>query len=578
MPKSKNVTFVLLSLVSLLTLLIIYYPALSAKLFTVDDSMLIEIPQIQKAFEWASVKSLFKVGAHIDYYPIRDLSYMFDQFFFPNSFFAARVHQLTLFWLCSVGLGFLSLELGVNLLLSLSLCTLWVLHPYHAETILWLSARKDVLSIFFGIWTCYFFVKGLTIHKKIFPILTFLFFSLSLFSKATFALLPGFAMLGCLTKKESFLKHKILISLCCFLSLVYSIFQFWFYSQVNPMNFPLSYDERFVNSLTALGRMFSGWFVIAFNAIDIENISQWATLNKEFFVIGIAFYLFIVFFILRTIIKKEKNLQIGIGLFFILYIPVSGLIFPHLNFYSTRYFEAPSLVFWGMLAYYLSYKSKFSIKANIAIFSFFFALFIIGSYTEAQVWKESKSIRIKALNLSPNSLSLQASYFQELINTSSKDITTNLIVEKNQLAQILQKSCEERRGSKEYYNCRLFFQTAFQIHSWNNHLPEAKIALDHFIEAHSFLITPPKIISRFHIEYELLTETPAPTVLENFLKENRYVLSSHYRWLELSSLCLLGKKEASVKKFHDYQARNLLGSNSTNAHPNNQFKIDQCLK
>src|SRR4051812_21513949 len=85
-----------------LFLIIAYLPALSAPLFSTDDQSLLMIPQFQPPITFETIRTLFKVGAHIDYYPIRDLSYLIDKVMWPKSWAAARLHQILLFWLTSV--------------------------------------------------------------------------------------------------------------------------------------------------------------------------------------------------------------------------------------------------------------------------------------------------------------------------------------------------------------------------------------------------------------------------------------------------------------------------------------------
>lgn len=576
MIKTKNVKFFLLSLISLTGLFVLYYPALGAPLFSVDDSSLIEIPQLQSV-TWNSLKSLFQVGNHIDYYPIRDLSYLFDYVFFSSSTFWARTHQLILFWVCSLGLGFLSLELGFSLLLSFSFCSLWLFHPYHSELILWLSARKDILALLFGIWTCFFFVKKLKTQQKVYTLLTFTFFVLSLLSKATFLLLPWFALIAYLLKSKPFLKHKTFIAISCALSLVYTAFQTWFYSHINPMDFPLTLSDRFLSSLTALGRMICGWIIPSFNTVDIENIGQWFMLNKEFLPIGFSFLVLILLLLFGSFRKKRPDVFLAISLFAVLYLPISGLLFPHLNFYSTRYFEAPALVIWGLLAFSFHKRNEITQKTSVILVSLFITIFIIGTFSEAQVWREAKLVRKKALDLHPQSLSLKASYLEELINIPSKETTNELIQEKAVIAEDLQKRCQELKGSIEAYNCRIFYLTAFQVHVSNKRLVEARNDLENFKDAHSFLSRPPHIVSRIELEFELLQEAPKNEVLGNFLKENSSPINSHYRWLEIAALCLLDKKEMSAKKYQDYKTRNLIGFNFLNTHSRVKNKMELCL-
>ena len=58
-------------------LLLIYAPGIPEPFFIIDDQLLIQAPQIQH-FSLAALKSIFTLGNNVDFYPLRDLSYVLD--------------------------------------------------------------------------------------------------------------------------------------------------------------------------------------------------------------------------------------------------------------------------------------------------------------------------------------------------------------------------------------------------------------------------------------------------------------------------------------------------------------------
>src|SRR5262245_44266241 len=80
-----------------LILFAIYLPGISTQLFPIDDNVLIEALQILAPFQWKFIQTIFTVGTHVDYYPIRDLSYFFDFWLFGKNWWMWHVHQIFIF-------------------------------------------------------------------------------------------------------------------------------------------------------------------------------------------------------------------------------------------------------------------------------------------------------------------------------------------------------------------------------------------------------------------------------------------------------------------------------------------------
>lgn len=160
-----------------------YLPSLPASYFSIDDESLIEIPQLKVPVTLQTISTLFTVGTHIDYYPIRDFSYLVDRILWPTSTTAARLHQLLLFQISSLLIFLIGLELGLTFGVALLISTFWAIHPYHAEMMMWLSARKDVLAICLGLMSTYFFIIALKKDRISFYLLCLFFFLASLLSK-----------------------------------------------------------------------------------------------------------------------------------------------------------------------------------------------------------------------------------------------------------------------------------------------------------------------------------------------------------------------------------------------------------
>lgn len=568
----------------LLTILLIalYWQGLSAPYFSVDDRALIEIPQITTGLNWTSVKTIFTPNTHIDYYPLRDLSYIIDKTLWPNSLFVARIHQLIYFSISATVLLLIALELGISFFWASSISFLWAIHPYHAESILWLSGRKDVMALCFALLSSFFFIKELKTSRGVFLGTTF--FIASLFCKASFILLPFIPLSAFIFKIDLLKKRKILVIslLCAFIACLYSLGQTWFYSSINPMQKIISMHERVISSLVAFGRMIWGWFNPYANIVDIENLPPWSQYHLHLLpftlcvliLIGVGTYLIIK--------HKKKNFLLLPTSFILLYLPISGLIFPHQNFYSTRYFEPASLILWISLMLLLNQKKQekwhsIFIAALIIFFSFL-------SFKESSTWASSLAVRKKAFQEVPESLALKAQYFEELINaTRSKEENDKYYVEKNTLANELEEACSQKELN-ELNECKTFYYTAYYVNRYNGRFPEAQKYLKLYQKALSPLTPLPFSLFRLEIEQKLSDDTINDNDILSWEQQRPTPVNPEFRLIDITFECLKGHPQSAQKLYSDYMAKNLLNEKERDQFSNETLspsitqKLSSCIK
>src|SRR5437660_3087627 len=96
-----------------LTLVILYLPALPGPKMS-DDFEATEIPQLLIHPSLTTFSALFTPGNHIDYYPIRDLSFLLDVQLFKNKPISFRTHEILLMFLLVISLYLILLELKVT--------------------------------------------------------------------------------------------------------------------------------------------------------------------------------------------------------------------------------------------------------------------------------------------------------------------------------------------------------------------------------------------------------------------------------------------------------------------------------
>ncbi len=135
-------------------ILIFYAPGLKASFYLVDDYDLVDIPQIRADFDFILLKTLFTKGYHIDFYPLRDISYWIDVHWLGATTsgedgFVFRLQNIFWFFTALFSSGIILTLLGVRKKLVFAALALIGLNPVHGEMLMWISARKDVMAIAF---------------------------------------------------------------------------------------------------------------------------------------------------------------------------------------------------------------------------------------------------------------------------------------------------------------------------------------------------------------------------------------------------------------------------------------------
>ena len=167
-------------------------------------------PEIQRGLNWDSIKWAFTTGAQSNWHPQTWLSHMLDFQFYGLK--AAGHHATNVLWhTANAVLLFLIFNRMTGAVWrSAFVAAIFALHPMRAESVAWVSERKDVLSTFFWMLTVWAYVRyaemraGEQVRKResgsspsrslshflTFYFLALLFFALGLMSKPMLVTLP----------------------------------------------------------------------------------------------------------------------------------------------------------------------------------------------------------------------------------------------------------------------------------------------------------------------------------------------------------------------------------------------------
>lgn len=114
-----------------------------------DDRMYIELNPYIRVFSLARVAEVFGTFYFSNYHPLTVLSYALDYHVAGLDPWAAHVQNAAWHGAAVLVLGGILFQLGLRGAWAWLLLLFWALHPLRAESVAWLSGRKDVLSTTF---------------------------------------------------------------------------------------------------------------------------------------------------------------------------------------------------------------------------------------------------------------------------------------------------------------------------------------------------------------------------------------------------------------------------------------------
>ncbi len=157
-----------------------------------DDQQILNNPDVTN-LNWESIKNYFTTYYVASYQPLASLSFGLEYKFFGENAFVHHFTNLMLHLINVVLLFFLLRKLFPDKRVVVLLVTaIFAFHPLQTEVIGWISTRSTLLYAGFFLLSCSFYLNYLQKEnrKGIHLFLCFLFFTLSLFTKATAVTLP----------------------------------------------------------------------------------------------------------------------------------------------------------------------------------------------------------------------------------------------------------------------------------------------------------------------------------------------------------------------------------------------------
>jgi hypothetical protein len=179
---NKKTTFVILALVLVLTAAI-FYPSLKNG-FTNwdDDEYLTENPAV-RPWSWSNTVRIFTTFTTSVYAPLAVLTYSAEYRFVKLKPFLYHLDNLLLHLMnCSL-VFFLILMLVRDPRAAGCAALFFAIHPLRVESVAWITERKDVLAVCFGLASMIAYVRSVRDRSRLGYIIALVLFPLSLLAK-----------------------------------------------------------------------------------------------------------------------------------------------------------------------------------------------------------------------------------------------------------------------------------------------------------------------------------------------------------------------------------------------------------
>ena len=155
-----------------------------------DPDYVTQNPMVQQGLTAPGAMWAFTTGHAANWHPLTWLSHMIDCELFGLKPFGHHLHSVLLHAANAVLVLLFVRALGQRLAVSFVVAALFALHPLRAESVCWVSERKDVLSAFWGLLALLAYIRYATRKRLAWYGATLVLFACSLMSKPMLVTLP----------------------------------------------------------------------------------------------------------------------------------------------------------------------------------------------------------------------------------------------------------------------------------------------------------------------------------------------------------------------------------------------------
>lgn len=405
---------------------VIYGQCGNFELITYDDPIYVSNNErVMQGLSAENIAWAFSSFQLANYHPLTIVSHMLDTTMFGDSSGARHLvnvflHLLNVLLLFFFLLKATSEDEDGGLVPAFFAAAFFAVHPVHVESIAWVTERKDVLSTFFWMAAMHSWLAYANNRNAANYALTFFFTGMGILAKPMVVTLPAALVLldiwplGRIDFKKAFpqlgnlLVEKIpLLALSALSSVLTVLAQEGGGAMQSVASFPLSLriSNALVSYATYLGEL-----------IAPINLAVFYPYPREIPIWHPVLALLLIIVVSAGCLRLMKSFPMcTVGWFWYLgtLIPVIGLIQVGDQAAADRYAYIPFIGLYMLLAFgtaKLVHKGRVPAKAAIAAGSAIVTVLLVGAYTQAGYWKNSKTLYTRTLAVTENNHHINYNY------------------------------------------------------------------------------------------------------------------------------------------------------------------------
>lgn len=386
-----------------------FYPAIHNGFTNWDDpALIIDNPHIKK-ISGDNIKRVFSEAYFGNYQPLHLLSYMIEYKFFGLDGTGYHWVSLIMHFINIFLVAYIAWLISKNNFIALFTALFFAVTPMRVESVAWAAERKDLLYSMFFFSAMIFYIRYLQRNFKLnFLLLTFFFFTLSVFSKTmAVSLVPVLFLLDFYFNRK--FSGKLILEKVPFLVLavvmgVISVISSKESGSIEPGGAGFStLDRTFFachNLINYTAKLIYPYELTAY----YQYPDSTGALPVKYYISGAIILVSAVLIFLS--LKRGKLLFFSSGYFVATIALVLMLIPVGPTLFSERYSYVPSVMLYFLLMFYLfkwidkknSATTRNIVAAALVCYAFFFAQV---TRARCEVWKDSVSFWTDVINNNP---------------------------------------------------------------------------------------------------------------------------------------------------------------------------------
>lgn len=418
-PLAKRSHRVILAFTLVALTFFAYWPALHNDFVDFDDwDYVVKNPHVNTGLTLDNVKWAFRALEVANWHPLAWLSHMLDSQLYGLHPMGHHLSSIALQALNAVVLFLLLLAVTGYLYRSFFVAALFAIHPLNVETVVWISERKSILSLFFSLVAVGLYARYARNRTGKNYALVALAFALALMSKPMAVTLPAIFLLldywplqriaipAAGVSGESFLARatQLIVEKIPFflMTLISCVVTFIAQKRGSAMGnlARLPFSERAANAAYSYVKYISKLFwpnpLAYFYPHPGANLSMWKVVVACLVLVAVTIFVWKL--------RSKRYLVFGWGLFLVTLVPVVGLVQVGMQGMADRYAYVPFIGLFIMLVWGLAdlcAAMKVSPVSLGAVGGCALLAFALASRSNSLNWRDSLTLYTHAAAVSP---------------------------------------------------------------------------------------------------------------------------------------------------------------------------------